>query len=86
MFTPLTRRALEPLYPIDCPICGKRLGAFYRDGLSLRQASVACTKRCERLWLYARRKRNWRELPSAWRQAYLAAGLVEKESNVKTPQ
>lgn len=74
--TPLTPK-LEPLYPIDCPICGARLGSFYRDGLSYRAFARLCTKRCQILWAARKRRRRWRELPPDLRQAYLATGVLD---------
>jgi len=76
--TQLTRHH-RPLYPIECPICGALLGAFYRHGLSLRAYSRGCTPRCETMWDFARKKRKWRELPEAWRGVEIAIEMLEGE-------
>jgi hypothetical protein len=78
------RRGGGPLFPIDCPVCGQRLGAFYRDGLSLRPYARSCSKRCMQLWPHGRGRSGWRTLPPDLRQARLATWMVDHEANRKT--
>jgi hypothetical protein len=82
--TPLRRDCRTPLYPVECPICGARLGALYRDGLTLRMFARPCTDRCVRLWGYGRGRASWRDYPAVIRQVYLAAGLLEYETRQAT--
>lgn len=77
MFTPLKRRGGGPLYPVNCPICGKLLGALYRDGYSLKPFAVDCTSRCGFLWGYGKGRSGWRDLPFDLRQIQLAAGVLD---------
>lgn len=79
IFTPL-RANLRPLYPVDCPVCGRFLGSMYKDGLSLRASVEPCTDRCVRLWAFARKQAGWRGLPVDLRQIQLAARLLDHEA------
>jgi hypothetical protein len=69
-----------PLYPVVCPVCGRRLGALYRDGLSLRAYAEDCTERCMRLWPHGRGRGGWRNLPPDLRMVKLATWMIDHET------
>ena len=73
----------RPLYPINCPVCGTFLGAFYRDGLTLRAYNRRCTARCEEMWSFAHLKRRWREFPAEWRAIEIATTMLEERVREK---
>jgi hypothetical protein len=75
--TPLNRRS-KPLRPINCPVCDKLIGSFYRDGLSLRAFAGPCTPRCMTLWKYGHGKPFWWDLPIELRALYLVGGLLDQ--------
>jgi hypothetical protein len=77
--TPL-RGSGGPLYPVHCPICGQFLGSLYRDGRTLKMFAKRCSERCVRLWEYGRGHPRWRSLPPHLRQVWLAAGLLNHET------
>lgn len=78
--TPLNPSGSGPLFPILCPICGALLGAYYRDGFSLKASSKPCSGQCQRLWLFGHRRRKWRTVPPELRKLQLAAEMLEDEA------
>ena len=76
--TPLARGG-GPLFPVACPVCGRRLGSLYRDGCSLRMFATPCDERCQLLYRYGRGRARWRSLSPDLRQVQLTSWMLDHE-------